>query len=216
MLAQHYRHPPENVVIFSADDEDTLSVLPIFFQALDIVCFPAMPGTSLSMVLEAMAYGAPCVAMTKYGMPEELWGTGVAIKADWDNFGNFHVPMDELSSTISKWLQPFEVSGLCENFTERIVHQYTRKNAAQALVGVFAECSQREPDDLRTENPLFPPIFCHRYDPDTGEMGSSVYRLGMNRYDRLETAVAEALTERHTPAESNRFSNIFGERFWSL
>ena len=201
MLAQHYRHPPENVVVFSADDEETLSVLPIFFQALDIVCFPAMPGTSLSMVLEAMAYGAPCVAMTKYGMPVEVAGAGVAVKSDWDNFGNFHVPMAELSRTISKWLQPSEVRGLCENFTERIVHRYTRKDAAQALVGVFAERSQRNPDDLRTESPLFPPIFCHRYDPDTGAMGSSVYRLGMNRYDRLETAVAEALTERHTPAE---------------
>ena len=201
MLAQHYRHPPENVVIFSADDEETLSVLPIFFQALDIVCFPAMPGTSLSRVLEAMAYGAPCVAMTKYGMPVEVAGAGVAIKSDWDNFGNFHVPMAELSRTISKWLQPSEVRGLCENFTERIVHRYTRKDAAQALVRVFAECSQRKTDDLGTESTLFPPIFCHRYDPDTGAMGSGVYRLGTNRYDRLETAVAEALTERHTPAE---------------
>ena len=201
MLAQHYRHPPENVVIFSADDEETLSVLPIFFQALDIVCFPAMPGTSLSRVLEAMAYGAPCVAMTKYGMPVEVAGAGVAVKSDWDNFGNFHVPMAELSRTISKWLQPSEVRGLCENFTERIVHRYTRKDAAQALVRVFAECSQRKTDDLGTESTLFPPIFCHRYDPDTGAMGSGVYRLGTNRYDRLETAVAEALTERHTPTE---------------
>ena len=201
MLAQHYRHPPENVVIFSADDEETLSVLPIFFQALDIVCFPAMPGTSLSRVLEAMAYGAPCVAMTKYGMPVEVAGAGVAIKSDWDNFGNFHVPMAELSRTISKWLQPSEVRGLCENFTERIVHRYTRKDAAQALVRVFAECSQRKTDDLGTESTLFPPIFCRRYEPDTGTMRSCVYRLGTNRYDRLETAVAEALTERHTPAE---------------
>ena len=201
MLAQHYRHPPENVVVFSADDEETLSVLPIFFQALDIVCFPAMPGTSLSMVLEAMAYGAPCVAMTKYGMPVEVAGAGVAVKSDWDNFGNFHVPMAELSRTISKWLQPSEVRGLCENFTERIVHRYTRKDAAQALVRVFAECSQRKTDDLGTESTLFPPIFCRQYDPDTGAMGSGVYRLGTNRYDRLETAVAEVLTERHTPAE---------------
>ena len=201
MLAQHYRHPPENVVIFSADDEETRSVLPIFFQALDIVCFPAMPGTSLSMVLEAMAYGAPCVAMTKYGMPVEVAGAGVAIKSDWDNFGNFHVPMAELSRTISKWLQPSEVRGLCENFTERIVHRYTWKNAAQALVQVFAESFQRKTDDLGTESMLFPPIFCRQYDPDTGAMGSGVYRLGTNRYDRLETAVAEVLTERHTPAE---------------
>ena len=93
MLAERYRHPPENVVIFRADDEETLSVLPIFFQALDLVCFPAMPGTPLSMVLEAMAFGAPCVAMSKYGMPPEVTGAGVAVEAEWDNFGNFHVPM---------------------------------------------------------------------------------------------------------------------------
>ena len=74
MLAEHYQHPPENVVVFSADDEETHSVLPIFFQALDLVCFPAMPGTPLSIVLEAMAFGAPCVAMTQYGMPEEVAG----------------------------------------------------------------------------------------------------------------------------------------------
>ena len=89
MLEQHYRYPPENVVIFSADDEETRSVLPIFFQALDLVCFPAMPGTPLPVVLAAMAYGAPCVAMTKYGMPTEVAGAGVPIKADWGSLRQF-------------------------------------------------------------------------------------------------------------------------------
>ena len=201
MLEQHYRHPPENVVIFSADDEETRSVLPIFFQALDLVCFPAMPGTPLSIVLEAMAYGAPCVAMAKYGMPPEVAGTGVAVKANWDHFGNFHVPMEELSITIQKWLQPREARGLCDNFTERIVHRHTRKNAARELVKVFEESLQRETEDFRTESTLFPPVFCRRYEPDTGTIRSCAYRLGTNRYDGLEPALAEALGERHTPAE---------------
>ena len=201
MLAQHYRHPPENVVIFSADDEETLSVLPIFFQALDLVCFPAVPGTPLSIVLEAMAYGTPCVVMTKYGIPTEVTGAGVVVKSDWDPFGNFHVPMAALSETIHTLLKPSIVRAQCEDVAKEIAQRYTWKHAAQTLVQVFAERSQRKTDDMRTESPLFPPIFCHRYDPDTGEMGSSVYRLGMNRYDRLETAVAEALTEQHTSAE---------------
>ena len=201
MLAQHYRHPPENVVIFSADDEETLSVLPIFFQALDIVCFPAMPGTSLSIVLEAMAYGAPCVAMTKYEIPAEVAGAGVAVKSDWDNFGNFHVPMAELLEKVHTLLKPSIARARCEDFAKAVAQRYTWKDAAQTLVQVFSESFQRKTDDFRTESPLFPPIFCHRYDPDTGAMGSSVYRLGTNRYDRLETAVAEVLTERHTPAE---------------
>ncbi len=201
MLAKHYRHPPENVVIFSADDEETLAVLSIFFQALDLVCFPAMPGTPLSIVLEAMAYGAPCVAMTKYEIPAEVAGAGVAVKADWDNFGNFHVPMAELSRTIYKWLQPSQVRGLCENFAERIVQRHTRKDAARELVRVFEESLQRKTDDFRTERTLFPPIFCRRYEPDTGTLRTCAYRLGINRYDRLETALAAVLAERHTPAE---------------
>ena len=202
MLAEHYRQPPENVVIFSADDEETHSVLPIFFQALDLVCFPAMPGTPLSMVLEALAFGAPCVAMTKYGMPEEVAGAGIDVKADWDHFGNFRVSMPELSSAIHKWLQPSEVNGLCDNSSERIVQRHTRKDTAQAVVQLFAEGLQRETDDFgETERALFPPIFCRRYEPETGVLKSCVYRLGMDRYDDLETALAEVLAEGHTSAE---------------
>ena len=210
MLAQHYRHPPENVVIFSADDEETRSVLPIFFQALDLVCFPAMPGTPLSIVLEAMAYRAPCVAMAKYGMPTEVAGAGVSVKSDWDHFGKFHVPMAELSRTIHTSLQPSVGAGLvpaqtgspyCENFTERLVHRHTRENAARELAKVFEENLQRETDDFRTESTLFPPIFCRRYEPDTGTIRSCGYRVGTNRYDGLETALAEVLAKRHTSAE---------------
>ena len=202
MLAQHYQHPPENVVIFNADDEETRSVLPIFFQALDLVCFPAMPGTPLSIVLEAMAFGAPCVAMSKYGIPPEVAGAGVAVKADWDHFGNFHVSIVELSKTIYKWLQPSEARGLCEDFSERIVQQHTRKDTAQAIVQLFAEGLQRETDGFGTERTLFPPIFCRRYEPETGVLKSCVYRLGINRDDDdFEEALAEVLAERHTSAE---------------
>ena len=201
MLAQHYQHPPENVIVFDADDEETRSVLPIFFQALDQVCFPAMPGTPISIVLEAMAYGAPCVAMAKYGMPAEVAGAGVAVKADWDHFGNFRVPMPAVSKALDEGLQSSEVRGVCEDFSERIVQQRTRKDAAQAIVQLFAEGLQRETDAFRTERSLFPPIFCRQYEPETGALKSSVYRLGINRYDTLETALAEVLTEGHTAAE---------------
>lgn len=201
MLAQHYQHPPENVVIFSADDKETRSVLPIFFQALDLVCFPAMPGTPLSIVLEAMAYRAPCVAMTKYGMPMEVAGAGGAVKSDWDHFGNFHVPMAELSRTIHTWLQSSQVDGLCEDFTERFVQRHTREDAARELAKVFEESFQRKTKDFTIERTLFPPIFCRRYEPDTGTIRSCVYQVGTNRYDGLETALTEVLAKRHTPAE---------------
>ena len=123
------------------------------------------------------------------------------MKADWDNSGNFHVPMPALSETMHTLLKPSVARAQCEAVAKKVAQRYTYQHAAEALVQVFAERSQRTPDDLRTESPLFPPIFCRRYDPDTGTMGSGVYRLGMNRYDSLETAVAEVLTEQHTPTE---------------
>ena len=203
MLAKHYQHPPENVVIFSADDEETRAVLPIFFQALDLVCFPAMPGTPLPIVLEAMASGVSCISMTKYEIPPEVVGAGIAVEAEWDNFGNFRVPMVKLSETINKWLQPSDARAQCEGFAKEVDQRYTRKNAAQALIQVFEESFQRRADDYRTARALFPPIFCRRYEPDTGTLRSSVYRLGTNRYDSLEDALAEVLAEGHTPAEVN-------------
>ena len=196
-----YQHPPENVIIFNVDDEETRAVLPVFFQALDLVCFPAMPGTPLPIVLEAMAFGTPCIAMTKHGMPPEVVGAGVAVEAEWDNFGNFHVPMVKLSQTINKWLQSSDTRTQCEDFAKEIVQRYTRENAAQALIQVFEEGFQRRIDNFQTNRTLFPPIFCRRYEPHTGTLKSSVYRLGTNRYDQLETALAEVLAEGHTPAE---------------
>ncbi len=200
MLAQHYQHPPENVAIFSVDDEETHVVLPVFLQALDLVCFSAMPGTPLPIVLEAMAFGTPCIAMTKYGMPPEVIGAGVAVEAEWDNFGNFHIPMEKLSETINKWLQPSDTRTQCQGFAKEIAQRYTRKNAAQALIQAFVG-GGLVPTQQRIERTLFPPIFCRRYELDTGTLKSSVYRLGTNRYDHLETALAEVLANGHTPAE---------------
>ena len=194
-------HPPENVVIFSADDDETRAILPVFFQALDLVCFPAMPGTPLPIVLEAMVSGVSCVAMTKYEIPPEVVGAGIAVEADWDNFGNFHVSMAKLSETINKWLQPSDARAQCEDFAKEVAQRYTRKNAAQTLIHVFEDGFQRRTSDFRTARALFPPIFCRRYEPDTGTLRSSVYRLGTNRYDSLEDALAEVLAEGHTPAE---------------
>ena len=204
MLAEHYRNPPDNVVIFRADDAETLAVLPLCFQALDLVCFPAMPGTPLSIVLQAMAYGAPCVAMTKSEMPIEVAGAGGTVQADWDHFGNFHVSMPELSRTLNKWLSPAQIRSLCDNFTERILQQRTPQNAAQAISQLFTDGMQRQTADAfaeTTQPTLFPPIFSRRYEPETGTLKSCAYRFGIGRDDDIETALAEILAQQHTPAE---------------
>ena len=201
LLEQQYRHPPENVVIFSADDEETLSVLPIFFQALDLVCFPAVPGTPLSIVLEAMAYGAPCVAMTKHGIPAEVADAGAVVESEGENFGNFRVSISELSNTINQWLKPSPMRTECENVAKGLAQKFTWEKVAQEIVQCLEEGHQQSVDTFKRERNVSPSVFCRRYDPGSGTTESSVYQSGSNRYDCLQTALAEILAEQHTPAE---------------
>ena len=201
MLARHACRLPENVVIFSVDNENYRMILPLFFQALDLVCFPAVPGTPLSIVSEAMAYGAACVVMTKYGMPTEVAGAGVAVKADWDNFGNFRVPMRHLSETINGLLAPCGARVAFEDAAKAGTHRLTWEKTAQEIARLFEAGSRRKKDLSRTTQPLFPPIFCRQYDPGTGAIDTCAYRHGAGRYEHLETTLAEVLSEHHTPAE---------------
>ena len=216
-LAEHYTHPPSNVVIFSADDDETHSILPIFFQALDLICFPAIPGTPLSLVLEAMAYGTPCVAMTTYGLPPEVAGTGTVVKSEWHGFGNFSVPMSELSNTVNQWLKPSHTRTECENAAKRLAQKFTWEKVAQEIVQGIEEGHRQKVNAFRRERNLSPSVFCRRYDPGTGTTESSVYRLGTHRYDCLQTALIEMLAEQHTSAEIEAvFKHFQGKGFISV
>lgn len=200
-LAEYYTNPPNNVVIFRADDDETHSILPIFFQALDLVCFPAIPGTPLSLVLEAMADGTPCIAMTKYGLPPEVEGAGAVVKSEGRGGGNFCVPMSELSNTVNQWLKLSPTRTECENAAKRVAQQFTWEKVVQEIVQSIEEGHQQSVNAYRRGRNLSPSVFCRRYNPGTGTTESSVYQLGTHRYDCLKTALVEMLAEQHTPAE---------------
>ena len=212
VLAKHYRNPPENVVIFRADDEEMSAISPIFFQALDLVCFPAMPGTPLSVVLETMAYGTPCIAMTKYGLPAEVDGAGVRIGLEWDNFGNFHVSMDELSAAISQGLEPSKMRAEYERVARGFARKYTWQKTTRNIVQLFEENHLSMTKRYQMDENLFRPIFCRRYNSETRQITSDVYRLGINRYEHLEKALAETLMEQHKPTEVASVFKHFEQR----
>ncbi|MCY3739818.1 MAG: hypothetical protein OXH00_02225 [Candidatus Poribacteria bacterium] len=201
MLARHAEHLPENVVVFSIDNEKSRSILPLFFQALDLVCFPAVPGTPLSVVSEAMAYGAACVVMTKYGMPAEVASAGVAVESEWDNFGNFRVPMRQLSETINGLLAPCSARAAFEDTAKGVMQRLTWEKTAEEIARLFKAGPRRKKSLSRTTKSPFPSIFCRRYDPGTGTIDTCAYRHRTGTYEHLETALAEVLSEHHTSAE---------------
>ena len=200
-LAEHYTDLPENVVIFSADSEEMDSVLPIFFQALDVVCFTAIPGTPLSLVLEAMAYGTACVALTEFGLPEEVEGAGVDMQVNRDGLGRFRVPMSAFSEAVNGVLKSTCDRSGYEHVAKQLAHRFTWTGAAEQVAELFHGQRGVERDAPETTRPLFPPVFCRQYDPGTGGVTTYAYRWQVNTYDYLETALAEALSVWHTPAE---------------
>ena len=201
MLARHARHLPKNVVAFSVNNEKSRAILPLFFQALDLVCFPAVPGTPLSVVSGAMAYGAACVVMTKYGMPTEVAGAGVVVESESDSLDNFRVPMRHLSETINGLLAPCSARAAFENAAKDLTQRLTWEKTAEAIAQLFEARPERKNRLSKTTKSLFPSTFCRRYDPGTGTIATCAYRHGTGRYEYLETALAEALSEHHTPAE---------------
>jgi len=79
--------------------------------------------------------------------------------------------------------------------------KYTWQKTARNIVRLFEEnCPLMTRSYPRDEN-LFRPIFCRRYSSETRKITSNVYRLGVNRYEHLEKALAETLMEQHKSTE---------------
>ena len=202
LLAEGYRNPPDNVVFFSVDDEDTRAVLPIFFQALDLVCFPAVPGTSPSLVLEAMAYGNPAVVISQYGLPPEIEGAGVLVECESAVGNDLDISVQQVSKTINQLLKNTKCRGEYKQIAKGFATRYTWEHTAEEIVRLFRQSTTRaqtrRPSSVQT---LFPPIFCQHYDPRTGTTYPSAYRQETKQFEPLENALAEVLLKSHTPAE---------------
>ncbi|MCY3722838.1 MAG: glycosyltransferase [Candidatus Poribacteria bacterium] len=202
ILAKEYRDPPSNVVIFSAEEEETRAVLPIFFQALDLVCFPAVTGTSPSLVLEAMAYGTPAVVISQYGLPPEIKGAGVLVQCPAGRGNELDIPMQHLSETINQLLTDTERHEKYEQIAKGFAARYTWEGIAQEIVRLFKQSSAPANAHCQSSAPLSgQPLFCRYYDPRTNTTYSSAYREETKQFERLENALAEVLSKSHTPTE---------------
>ena len=202
ILVEHYNNKPNNVVLFSADDEETRSVLPIFFQALDLVCFPAIPGTSPSLVLEAMAYGTPAVVFSRYELPPEIDGAGVLVQCLSGVGSDLDIPMEQVSKAINQLLKDTKRRGKYEQRAKGFAAKYTWERTAQEIVRLFQQCAVRAKGHQHPSAPtLSSPIFCRYYDPRTGTTYPSAFRQETKRFEPLEDALVEVLSKSHTPAE---------------
>ncbi len=202
ILVEHYHNKPDNIVLFSADDEDTRAVLPIFFQALDLVCFSAVPGTSPSLVLEAMAYGTPAVAISQYGLPPEIEGASVLVQCPAHVGNDTRVPAQKLSKVINQLLKDMKRRRKYEQVAKGFGKKYTWEDTAIEVIRLFKQSAECAKARCQPPTPnLFRPIFCQYYDPRTGNSYPSAYCHETKRFENFENALMEDLSKYHTSAE---------------
>ena len=169
---------------------------------LDLLCFPAMPGTSPSLVLESMAYGTPAVVISQYGIPPEIEGAGVLVECPAGKGNELDIPMQHLSETINQLLRDPEQHEKYEKIAKGFAAKYTWEGTAQEIVRLFKQSSERADARCRSSAPLSnQPLFCRYYDPRTDTTYPSAYREETKQFERLENALAEVLSRHHTPAE---------------
>ena len=202
VLVEHYHNKPDNIVLFRADDEDTRAVLPIFFQALDLVCFPAVPGTSPSLVLEAMAYGTPAVVISQYGLPPEIEEAGVLVQCPIHVGNDIRVPTQKLSKVMNQLLKDTKRRGKYEQVAKGFGKKYTWEATAIEVIRLFKQSAERAKARSQPPTPnLFRPIFCQYYDPRTGNSYPSAYCHETERFENFENALMGELSKYHTSAE---------------
>ena len=98
--------------------------------------------------------------------------------------------MDQLSGIINQLLVPSNVRAACERVAKVSRRKYTwQEDSQKKLFNSLKRSSPQQQKTHQTSENLFPPIFCRRDNPQTREITSDAYRLGINRYEHLETAL---------------------------
>jgi len=82
--------------------------------------------------------------MTKYGMPTEVAGAGVAVESESDSFGNFRVPMRHLSETINGLLAPCGARAAFEDAAKAVTQRLTWEKTAERIAQLFEARPERK------------------------------------------------------------------------
>ena len=109
--------------------------------------------------------------------------------------------MRQLSKTITQCLEPSETRAKCEIVAKNFIQKYTWQKSIRKIIQLFKKNLISKTENYHVDETLFPPIFCRRYNPHTGTTRSCAYRLGINRYEHFDKALAETLTKQHNTVE---------------
>lgn len=195
-------NPPSNIVLFNIRDIQDKRATLFIFNAFDLFCFPAIPGTCSSMVIETMACGIPPIVIGFDNLPDEIGDAGILARMKRSGFDNVIVPIEKLSEKINFLLKDeSERIRLGEKAVEK-ASLFTWENVSKEIVNLFRELNRRKirSQENRRRN-SFPVLFSHHYDKAQGTVESQALLMPSFSKQSVEEGLVLSLLEEHSMAE---------------
>ena len=166
LASYQLRDFPENFIFAGPQKRP---ILPLFFNAFDVHCFPSVVGEESfgNAPLEAMACGVPVVAARFSGLPEVIGDGGVLVDCDiFDHeIGSFagYIPIDTLSAAVREVIgDNSKRQRLAQNALKQ-AQRFDWDKTAEAFLSLIKRQKQRQKITYQKRNRIPQVIFSEYY-----------------------------------------------------
>jgi len=210
MASERLKQRLSNVEIFIVNDAQDSDVLPMLFNAAEVMFFPAVLGVSCFLVLCAMSCGLPILTASSYGMPKEVGDAGILIETRDSQYG-FDLPVELISEKIRFLLEhPTEKDAKKRNAIKQ-ASRFTWEKTASQLIELLKQLLKNRSIEEKFHHAL-PVLFAHRYNSWDDEATTRAIQLPTLREKPMLDALISELLIDHTQREVEAIlSHIYGD-----
>lgn len=157
---------PENFIFAGRQKR---SLLPLFFNAFDIHCFPSVVGEESfgNAPLEAMACGIPVIAGRFAGLPEVIGDGGILVECDTFTYeiGSFagYIPVEALSTAIREVIGDHSKREKLAHNALKQSQQFDWDKTAEAFITLIRQQKQQQKIAYQKRNRIPQVIFSEYY-----------------------------------------------------
>lgn len=194
-----YSKGDAHINFFSVTSLQDKEASPFIFNALDMLLFPAILGSSPLILLEVAACGIPTIVWG-YSAPEGLSGAGFRfVPVSPSLFDPIHWPVESISQELKFLVENPDEQEHLGQAGLKAVSGYTWETVIQRILNLFGELRRRPMHQSKSTGPRL--LFTKHYNPVCGGIETEALVLSSNVPSTVdvEQAIAMTLLEEHTP-----------------
>ncbi|MBM3212257.1 glycosyltransferase family 4 protein [Candidatus Poribacteria bacterium] len=190
----------KRISFFSVLNLQDKEVSPLVFSALDLAIFPAILGSSGTLLLEMAACGIPLIVWG-YSKPVEIGDFCLFIHVESSLFDRVTFPIESISENINFLLGNQNEREKLSEGARKLVSSYTWDVTSQQVLDLFRRFNLKRNLHLKDTSSDFPILFSKHYNTAQGKVESHAFEMPyFFQYD-IEKGIALTLLGKHTLTE---------------